>query len=242
MGDWYNHIKISPSLLAADFGNLADEVRRVEDAGADTLHLDVMDGHFVDNISFGPKVVAACNRASDMFLDVHLMIYNPFAYIEKFIEAGADQITFHIEATEDVDDSLAYIRRCGKRAGLAICPDTSETMLLKYLDKCDQILLMTVNPGFGGQPFMPEVLRKIEFLRSTIDRIGIREGGQDTDPNEDLAPFDIQVDGGINLETAQQCVDAGANVLVAGTHLFDAPDMEVAVAEMREILSKNPKS
>jgi ribulose-phosphate 3-epimerase len=156
-------IKIAPSMLAGDFAHIADEAKRIEDSGADRLHLDVMDGHFVPNLTFGPQLVAAVNRSTSMFLDVHLMMYNPYDYVERFVESGADRLTIHFEATEEVEETLAYIRKCGVKAGLAFCPETSLSMIPKFLDKCDVILLMTVHPGFGGQEFMPEVVEKIGF-------------------------------------------------------------------------------
>lgn len=227
-------IIISTSILAGDFGYLAEEARRIQDSGANRLHIDVMDGNFVPNITMGAQATAAINRATDMFLDVHLMIYHPYDFIEQFVAAGADCITFHIEATEDVEETLNYIRKCNIKAGLAFNPETSMSLIPKYLDKCDKILLMTVNPGFGGQEFMPEVLEKIRFTRDVCDRLNIREGGvTQKEGAKQLLPFDIQVDGGINEQTAKECLEAGANNLVAGTYLFKAPDMKKAVQSLR---------
>src|SRR3990167_9190215 len=138
-----NSILIAPSILSGDFGYLADAAKRAEDAGADLLHVDIMDGHFVKNLTLGPRALQSINKATSLFLDVHLMMYNPFDYVERFIEAGADRITFHFEATEEVEETLAYIRKCNVKAGLAFSPETSESMVLKYLEKCDLILLMT---------------------------------------------------------------------------------------------------
>jgi len=231
-------IKIEPSIFAGDFGRLADEAKRIEDAGADAIHFDIMDGHFVPNLSLSPKALSAVNKATDLTIDVHIMVYNPYQYIEQLIEYGADQITFHMEATEDVEDTLAYIRKCRVKAGLAFCPETSESLIPKYLDKCDTILLMSVNPGFGGQAFIPEVLEKIKFTRSLCDKLDIREGGvtpdpeNQSDPAHALPPFQIQVDGGINQETAKQCIEAGANNLVAGTFLFEG-DMKEKIRGLR---------
>jgi ribulose-phosphate 3-epimerase len=162
-------------------------------------------------------------------------MYNPYDYVERFVEAGADLISFHFEATEDTAETLDYIRKCGIKSGLAFCPETSMSMITKYLDKCDKILLMTVNPGFGGQAFMPEVLNKIRFTRDVLDKLNIREGGVTAKPGQELPPFDIQVDGGINPETAKLCVEAGANDLVAGTYLFSLPDMKEGIEILRKV-------
>jgi ribulose-phosphate 3-epimerase len=231
-------IKVAPSIFGADFGCLADEARRAVDAGADSLHVDIMDGHFAPNLTLGPRAVAALNRATDAFLDVHIMVYNPYSYIEKLVESGADQITFHLEATEDVADTLAYIRKCGVKAGLALSPETSPTLAINYLNQCDMILVMTVNPGFGGQEFMSEMLDKIRFLRETCDKLEIRDGGRVLSAEEkekgiSLPPFDIQVDGGINDVTGKQCVNAGANVLVAGSYVFTSNHIQEAIESLR---------
>lgn len=229
-------IQINPSILSGDFGKLADEAKRLEQAGADGIHVDIMDGHFVPNLTLGPRALGAINRATKLFLDVHLMIYNPFDYIEMFIQEGADRITFHFEATEDVEDTLAFIRKCGKKAGLAFRPETSFSMVPKYLYQCDMVLLMTVSPGFGGQKFMPEVIEKIRLAREYCDRNGIREGGfvpKGGLKPESLPPFDIQVDGGINEATGKECVAAGANILVSGNFLFQQPDLSKAIKNLR---------
>jgi len=226
-------IYIEPSIFAGDFGHLADEAKRAEDAGANAIHFDIMDGHFVPNLSLSPKALAAVNKATDIYLDVHIMVYKPFDYIEQLIESGADCITFHIEATEDVEDTLNYIRSCSVHAGLAFCPETSESLIPKYLDKCDKILLMTVHPGFGGQEFIPEVLEKIEFTRGLCDKLDVRKGGKVPKAGEILPPFDIQVDGGVDDKTAPLCIKAGANHLVAGNYLFKGEGMKDRIEVLR---------
>ncbi len=217
-----NKIKVAPSILAADFSRIYDEVKKIEESMADAIHIDVMDGHFVPNITMGPRMVAAINRSTDLFLDVHLMIYSPFDYIEKFVEVGADQITFHIEATEDVEDTINYIKKCGKKVGLAFNPETSFSMALRYLQYLDLVLFMSVHPGFGGQKFIPSVLEKIELARNFKRDLKLN--------------FDIQVDGGIDIVTASRCINKGANFLVAGTYLFSQKDMKDGVKRLKHCL------
>lgn len=208
-------IKVSPSVLACDLSKLLEEVNSIESAGADMVHIDVMDGMFVTNISFGLPVIASLRKNSGMFFDVHLMIEKPERYIPRFIEAGADLVTFHYEATEDREACLDTIRSYGKMAGISVKPGTPIEVVYPLLDKCDLVLVMTVEPGYGGQAFMPETLEKIEKLKAEIDRRGLE--------------IDIQVDGGINEETAVLVKNAGANNLVAGSYVFKAKDRKSAI-------------
>ena len=212
-------IKISPSVLASDLSNLASEVVEIEKAGAEMAHLDVMDGVFVPNMSFGMPVIEALRNKSKIIFDVHLMIVNPEKYAKRFIDAGADIVTFHYEACENSAKLLDEIRAAGAKAAISVKPATAIEEIYGLLNKCDMVLVMTVEPGYGGQKFMPDMLEKVRKLRAEADRRGIA--------------LDIQVDGGINPETAKEAVAAGANVLVAGSSVFKAADRAIAINALR---------
>lgn len=212
-------IKVSPSVLACDLSRLLEEVKSIESAGADMVHLDVMDGMFVTNISFGLPVISSLRKNTDIFFDVHLMIDRPERYVERFIDAGADLVTFHYEASDDPEKTLETIRSRGKKAGISVKPGTPVDVVYPLLDACDMVLVMTVEPGYGGQSFMPEMLEKISALRGEIERRGL--------------DVDIQVDGGINAETGRLVRDAGANNLVAGSYVFKEKDRRAAIDSLR---------
>jgi len=199
--------KIAPSILSADFAKLGQEVKNITNAGADYIHIDVMDGHFVPNITIGPEVVKSIRKYSSLPFDVHLMIDNPDLYIKDFADAGADIITIHAEASTHLDRSLDLIRKYGKKAGVSIVPSSHEDILTYVLDKLDLILVMTVNPGFGGQKFLNSQLNKISSLRQIIDKKNLN--------------IELEVDGGINSDTAKLAIDSGADILVSGSYIFN---------------------
>jgi ribulose-phosphate 3-epimerase len=219
---------IFPSLLAADFANLASDIARLEACGIDGWHVDVMDGHFVPNITMGPAWVEAIKRSTQKFLDIHLMIYNPYQYIEKFVRAGADRITFHLEATEDIDETLDFIHACGKQAGLAINPETSLGLLEPYLAKIDCALIMSVNPGFGGQTFIEESLDKVKDLHEMRQKYQLK---QVLNPKN---PLHIAIDGGINDTWGPIAHQAGANTLISGSYLFKNKDLKNALMRLHQ--------
>ena len=212
-----NNVIISPSILSADFTELGRDVRAVEDGGADWIHVDVMDGHFVPNISIGVPVVKSLGKVVRVPLDVHLMIENPEKYIEPFAKAGANIITFHYEATQDnTDEVIELIRSFGCKVGISIKPKTNQDVLIPYLDKIDMVLVMTVEPGFGGQEFMGYCAQKIPYIRAKAPESLI-----------------VQVDGGINEQTAKICKGLGANSLVAGSYIYGSDDIKSAIESLR---------
>ena len=201
-----NKIKISPSILSADFSQLGNEIKRLEKGGADLIHVDVMDGHFVPNLTIGPPVIKVLRQYSTLPFDVHLMISPVHKYIKDYAEAGADIITIHPEATENIESSVNLIKKLNKKIGLSLNPDTSIEIIEKFLSSIDLVLIMSVYPGFGGQKFIPNVVNKIKKLKSIKEKQNLK--------------FDIEVDGGINFDNSKLVVEAGANILVSGTTIF----------------------
>lgn len=211
--------RISPSVLACDFAKLGEEVESIRSAGAEMAHLDVMDGMFVTNISFGLPVIESLRKHTSIFFDVHLMIDKPERYIDRFIDAGADLVTFHLEATDVADECIEIIKRRGKRAAVSVKPATPIEEVYPYLERCDMILVMTVEPGYGGQSLIPECIEKVRKLKAEIDSRGLS--------------VDIQVDGGVNEKNACEVRDAGANILVAGSAVFKRADRKAAIDALR---------
>ena len=201
-----NEVKISPSILSADFSRLGEEIISLEKSGADMIHVDVMDGHFVPNLTIGPPVIKSLKKHSSLIFDVHLMISPVHKYIDDYANAGADIITIHPEATDNLAESILKIKKLNKKVGLSLNPGTKIDVILKFLDQIDLVLIMSVNPGFGGQKFMPEVLTKVKDLTSIKEDRGMK--------------FDIEIDGGINFENSKAAIKAGANILVSGTTIF----------------------
>ncbi|MEQ9809939.1 ribulose-phosphate 3-epimerase [Streptococcus jiangjianxini] len=215
--------KIAPSILAADYANFASELKRIEETSAEYVHIDIMDGQFVPNISFGADVVASMRKHSKLVFDVHLMVVNPERFVDAYAQAGADIMTVHAESTLHIHGALQKIKAAGMKAGVVINPGTPVENLIPVLDLVDQVLIMTVNPGFGGQAFIPECLEKVSKIAQLRDQKGLS--------------FDIEVDGGVDNQTIKACADAGANVFVAGSYLFKAQDLVSQVDSLRVALN-----
>ncbi len=212
--------KVSPSILSADFANLERDCKKVIDNGADMLHIDVMDGVFVPNISIGLPVVKSLRKKSDAFFDVHLMIIKPHLYVEEFCKQGADLVSFHIESESDVKETIDLIKKCGKKAGIVIKPATAPQEVFPYLDMVDLVLVMSVEPGFGGQSFMDNALDKLKVISDEAKRRNLKD-------------LYIEVDGGINETTGKMCAESGANLLVAGSYVFGSQDIKAAIDSLK---------
>ena len=206
-------IQISPSILSADFSQLGNEIKRLEEGGADMIHVDVMDGHFVPNLTIGPPVIKALRKQCSIKFDVHLMISPVHKYIEAYADAGADIITIHPEATENLEESISKIKSLNKKVGVSLNPESKLDLITKYLEKIDLVLIMSVTPGFGGQKFMPEVLDKVKQLKEIKSKNNMN--------------FDIEIDGGINFDNCQSAIEAGANILVSGTTVFKSNNGDI---------------
>lgn len=214
-------IKIAPSILSADFSKLGDEIKNLEKAGADMIHCDIMDGVFVPNITFGQKVIKDINKITSLMLDVHLMIMDPFKYVESFIDAGAGMITFHVESESDIINTLKLIKRHKCKCGIVYNPMTEITGIEKYLEYIDIVLLMSVNPGFAGQNFIPSVLKKVDVIRNIIENSKLN--------------IDLEIDGGVNEDNIVKIKEAGANVIVAASYLFNSKNMKKAINTLRTL-------
>ena len=206
-------IQISPSILSADFSQLGNEIKRLEEGGADMIHVDVMDGHFVPNLTIGPPVIKALRKQCSIKFDVHLMISPVHKYIDSYADAGADIITIHPEATHNLEESISKIKSLNKKVGISLNPESKIDLITNHLEKIDLVLIMSVNPGFGGQKFMPEVLNKVKKLKEIKSRNNMN--------------FDIEIDGGINFDNCQSAIEAGANILVSGTTVFKSNNGDI---------------